>query len=68
MVVVCYFTDPAAMQKVLPGLGGLPSGEGEGGAGGGAGRGVGAGEGEGSGSPVGSGRRADGAGPGGAER
>ena len=26
MVVVCYFTDPAAMQEVLPGVGGLPSG------------------------------------------
>jgi prepilin-type N-terminal cleavage/methylation domain-containing protein len=28
MVVVCYFTDPDAMQKVLPGLGGLPAGGG----------------------------------------
>jgi prepilin-type N-terminal cleavage/methylation domain-containing protein len=26
MVVVCYFTDPAAMQEVLPGIGGLGGG------------------------------------------
>jgi prepilin-type N-terminal cleavage/methylation domain-containing protein len=26
MVVVCYFTDPAAMQEVLPGIGGLAGG------------------------------------------
>lgn len=30
MVVVCYFTDPAAMQEVLPGIGGLGGGGGEG--------------------------------------
>jgi hypothetical protein len=29
MVVACYFTDPAAMQKVLPGAGGLAGGGGE---------------------------------------
>jgi prepilin-type N-terminal cleavage/methylation domain-containing protein len=28
MVVVCYFTDPGAMQEVLPGIGGAPSGGG----------------------------------------
>jgi prepilin-type N-terminal cleavage/methylation domain-containing protein len=30
MVVACYFTDPAAMQKVLPGVGALAGGGGEG--------------------------------------
>ena len=29
MVVVCYFTDPSAMQEVLPGIGGSPAGGGE---------------------------------------
>jgi prepilin-type N-terminal cleavage/methylation domain-containing protein len=46
MIVACYFTDPAAMQKVLPGVGALAGGgggEGEESPGGGGGGGVGGG-------------------------
>lgn len=51
MVVACYFTDPAAMQQVLPGVGNLAGGgEGEEAAGGdGTGTGVGGGAGTGGG-------------------
>jgi general secretion pathway protein I len=49
MVVVCYFTDPAAMQEVLPGIGGAPGGGGEEGGGEGPESGDGTGRGDGSG-------------------
>ena len=53
MVVACYFTDPAAMQKVLPGVGALAGGGGEDTSGTGAGGdGTGTGTGAGGGSPI----------------
>lgn len=57
MVVVCYFTDPGAIQEVLPGIGGLPSGGGEDD---GTGSGAGAGSGGGSDTPRNRGRGAGG--------
>lgn len=52
MVVACYFTDPAAMQQVLPGVGGLAGGGGEDESSGGVTPGSGSGSGTGGGSPI----------------